>query len=70
MKIQKLMDQLKSLDPDAEVVLRGEDHSYYRVSRADYVTAGNAYGDYYEWYGEESAHEDEVPEKVLVIHGG
>jgi len=68
MKVAALIAKLQEFDPDADVVTPGRDHSYSRISRIQSAEAGNAYGNLYEWHGEEHAGVDETgPWPVVVL---
>jgi hypothetical protein len=50
MKVKKLIEKLSQLNPDAEVVKRGSDHSYDKLSHISSGTAEEHDGELYEYY--------------------
>ncbi len=65
MLVGELKKLLENVDDNAEVLLRGGDHSFYRA-RAKLVDVDNVDDDFYEWY---DGHSEGVKEKHLVVCG-
>ena len=71
MKVKHLIEKLKGLDPEIDVVLSGSDHSYSVASGAQQVDAEQYEGDtqwgpeYGEWYPDNGQGD---PVQVFVVY--
>ncbi len=66
MRVKELKALLEQVCDECMVLVPSSDHSYRRADASATTAAFNG-SDYYEWFDEESASEEEQPVPVLVI---
>jgi hypothetical protein len=67
MKVRDLCEKLHSMNPDAEVVYSGSDHSYIKVRRCNQTKAEDCDGDLYEYYDDRNKSHQDSPIVAVVV---